>query len=372
MSKRDYYEVLGVNRNASDAEIKKAYRQQAVKHHPDKNPGDKQAEEQFKVLSEAYGVLSDGQKRAAYDQFGHAGVDGSAGGYSSGGFGGSPFEDIFGDIFGDIFNGGGGGSRRSRGQRGDDLRYNLTISFEDAAFGTETTVKLPRHHSCDVCGGSGAKKGTTPSTCSTCRGAGQVRYQQGFFQMTRPCPDCGGSGTQIDDPCPDCRGTGRVKEKRSLALKVPAGVETGIRLKLSGEGESGLHGGPAGDLYVVITVDDHPIFTREGRNVVCDTPISFIQATLGCEIEVPTLEGRVKMKVPAGTQSGKVMKLSGKGIPDLQGHRRGDQLVVIRVETPTDLTARQKELLEEFAKEGGESVNPISKGFFEKVKEMFD
>jgi len=374
LSKRDYYEVLGVNRNASDAEIKKAYRQLAVKHHPDKNPGDKKAEAQFKVLSEAYSVLSDGQKRATYDQYGHAGVDGSAGGgYSSGGFGGSPFEDIFGDIFGDIFNGGGGGgSRRSRGQRGDDLRYNLTVSFEEAAFGTETTVKLPRHHSCETCGGSGAKEGTSPETCSTCRGAGQVRYQQGFFQMTRPCPDCGGSGSQINDPCPDCRGTGRVKDKRNLALKVPAGVETGIRLKLSGEGESGIHGGQAGDLYVVITVEDHPIFTREGRNVICDTPISFAQATLGCEIEVPTLEGRVKMKVPAGTQSGKVMKLSGKGIPDLQGHRRGDQLVVMRVETPTQLTSRQKELLEEFAKEGGESVNPISKGFFEKVKEMFD
>ena len=370
MAKLDYYEVLCVARTASDAEIKKAYRRLAVKHHPDKNPGDKAAEEQFKLLSEAYAILSDGQKRATYDQFGHAGVDGSGGGYSSGGFGGSPFEDIFGDIFGDIFS--GGGSRRSRGQRGDDLRYNLEVSFEDAAFGTETTVKLPRHHSCEACDGSGAKAGTQPETCTTCNGGGQVRYQQGFFQMTRPCPKCNGTGSQIKNPCPECRGTGRVKQKRNLSLKVPAGVETGIRLKLSGEGESGLHGGPPGDLYVVLSVADHPIFRRDGKNVICDTPISFTQAALGCEIEVPTLEGGVSLKVPAGTQSGKIMKLSGKGIPDLQGRRRGDQLVVVNVETPTRLTSRQKELLEEFAKEGGEAVNPISKGFFEKVKEMLD
>ncbi|MDY0189121.1 MAG: molecular chaperone DnaJ [Desulfuromonas sp.] len=371
MVKLDYYEVLCISRSASDAEIKKAYRQLAIKYHPDKNPGDKEAEEQFKLLTEAYAVLSDAQKRAAYDQFGHAGVDGS-GGYSSGGFGGSPFEDIFGDIFGDIFSGGGGRRGRSRGQRGDDLRYNLEVSFEEAAFGTEKTVKLPRHHSCEACGGSGAKAGTSPTTCPTCKGAGQVRYQQGFFQMTRPCPDCGGSGTHIDSPCPECHGTGRIKDKRNLAIKIPAGVETGIRLKLSGEGESGTNGGPAGDLYVVITVAEHPIFSREGRNVICDMPVSFTQAALGCELEVPTLEGRVKLKIPHGTQSGRVMKLAGKGIVDLQGRRRGDQMVVVKVETPTDLTARQKELLEEFAREGGESVNPISKGFFEKVKDMFD
>ncbi|MCD6527123.1 MAG: molecular chaperone DnaJ [Desulfuromonas sp.] len=372
MAKRDYYEVLGVHQNASEAEIKKAYRRLAVKHHPDKNPDDKVAEEKFKELSEAYVVLADNQKRATYDQFGHAGVDGSGGGgFSSGGFGGSPFEDIFGDIFGDIFTG-GGGSRRGRGQRGDDLRYNLDISFEDAAFGTETEIKLPRHHSCEACGGSGAKAGTSPETCPTCNGVGQVRYQQGFFQMTRPCPDCAGTGSKIKHPCPECRGTGRVKEKRNLSLRIPAGVETGTRLKLSGEGESGIHGGPPGDLYVVITVASHPIFRRDGRNVICETPLSFIQATLGCELEVPTLDGRVKIKVPAGTQSGKILKLAGKGIPDLQGYRRGDQLVVLRVETPTKLTSRQKELLEEFAREGGEEVNPIGKGFFEKVKEMFD
>ena len=370
MSKRDYYEVLGVNRNASEAEIKKAYRRLAVKYHPDKNPGDQEAEDKFKELSEAYAVLADNQKRATYDQFGHAGFDGSRG-YSSGGFSGSPFEDIFGDIFGDIFSG-GNSSRRSRGQRGDDLRYNLQVSFEEAAFGTEKSVKIPRHHPCEACNGSGARAGTSPSTCPTCNGMGQVRYQQGFFQMTRPCPDCGGSGTQIKDPCPECRGTGRVKAKRNLSLKVPAGVETGTRLKLTGEGESGINGGPAGDLYVVISVAEHPIFKREGRDVICETPISFVQAALGCELEVPTLDGKVKLKVPAGTQSGKILKLAGKGIPDLRGYRRGDQLVILRVETPTQLTSRQKELLEEFAREGGEEVNPMGKGFFEKVKEMFD
>ncbi|PLX92724.1 MAG: molecular chaperone DnaJ [Desulfuromonas sp.] len=372
MAKRDYYEVLGVNRNASEAEIKKAYRRLAVKYHPDKNPGNKEAEETFKEVSEAYAVLVDNQKRATYDQFGHAGMDGrGGGGFSSGGFGGSPFEDIFGDIFGDIFSG-GGSSRRGRGQRGDDLRYNLEVTFEEAAFGTEKSVKIPRHHSCEACGGSGAKAGTSPTTCSTCNGMGQVRYQQGFFQMTRPCPDCGGSGTQIQDPCPECRGTGRVKAKRNLSLKIPAGVETGTRLKLSGEGESGVHGGPAGDLYVVITVAEHPIFKRDGRSVICEIPISFVQAALGCELEVPTLDGKVKLKVPSGTQSGKVLKLAGKGISDIHGYRRGDQLVVLRVETPTQLTGRQKELLEEFAREGGEEVNPMGKGFFEKVKEMFD
>ncbi|MBN2645583.1 MAG: molecular chaperone DnaJ [Desulfuromonadaceae bacterium] len=372
MAKRDYYEILEVNRNASEAEIKKAYRRLAVKYHPDKNPGDKQAEERFKELTEAYAVLSDNQKRATYDQFGHAGVDGSGGGFSSGGFRGSPFEDIFGDIFGDIFNTGSSSRRSSRGQRGDDLRYNLTISFEQAAFGTETSVQIPRHYSCETCGGSGAAPGTSPKTCPTCGGAGQVRYQQGFFQLTRPCPDCGGTGTRIETPCPDCHGSGRVKDKRKLSLKIPAGVETGTRLKLSGEGESGLYGGPPGDLYVVITVEEHPIFKREGRNVICETPISFTQAALGGDIEVPTLDGRVKMKVPAGTQSGKILKLAGKGIPDLQGHRRGDQLVVLRVETPTKLTARQKELLEEFARESGDDVHPIGKGFFDKVREIFD
>jgi molecular chaperone DnaJ len=373
LAKQDYYEVLEVHKNASEAEIKKAYRRLAVKYHPDKNPGDKEAEARFKELSEAYSVLADRQKRAAYDQFGHAGVDGNgAGGFSSGGFRGSPFEDIFGDIFGDIFSSGGGGRRGSRGHRGDDLRYNLSVSFEEAAFGTEKEIKIPRHSTCETCGGSGARPGTSPTICPTCGGAGQVRMQQGFFQLTRPCPDCNGAGTRIDDPCPDCNGSGRVKVKHKMTLKVPAGVEDGTALKLAGEGESGLNGGRSGDLYVVISVEEHPIFRREGRNVVCEIPISFTQAALGCEIEVPTLDGRVKMKIPGGIQSGKVMKLSGKGIPDVHGRRRGDQLVVIRVETPTKLTSRQKELLEEFARESGDDVHPMGKGFFDKVKELFD
>lgn len=369
MAKRDYYEVLEVNQNASDTEIKKAYRRLALKHHPDKNPGDKKAEDRFKELSEAYAVLSDPQKRATYDQFGHAGLEGG-GGFTSEGFGfGGPFEDVFGDIFGDIF--GAGRTRRGRGRRGDDLRYNLTISFEEAAFGLDTNIQVPRHETCSACGGTGAKKGTSPKVCPTCQGTGQVRYQQGFFSLTRPCPQCGGTGTIIEHPCPKCHGTGKVRTKKTISLKIPAGVETGSRLKLSGEGESGSHGGPPGDLYVVLSAEEHPIFKREGQDVICEIPISFTQAALGCELEVPTLEGKVSLKVPSGTQSGKILKLAGKGIPTLQGYGRGDQLVVIRVETPTHLTSRQKELLEEFAQEGGEDVHPMGKSFLGKVKELF-
>lgn len=368
LAKRDYYEVLEVKRNASEAEIKKAYRRLAIQYHPDKNPGNKQAEDKFKELSEAYAVLSDAQKRANYDQFGHAGVEG-LGGFSNGGFGGTPFEDIFGDIFGDLF--GGGARRSSRGRRGDDLRYNITISFEEAAFGVENKVQIPRHLTCDACHGSGAKAGTEPKTCATCHGGGQVRYQQGFFSLTRPCPDCAGAGKVIESPCPNCRGEGRVRGKKSISLKIPAGVETGNRLKLNGEGDPGSGGGPPGDLYVVISVAEHPIFTREGQDVICEIPISFTQAALGCELEVPTLDGKERLKIPAGTQSGKVFKIPGKGIPVLQGYGRGDQLVVARLETPVKLTARQRELLEEFAREGGEDVHPLGKGFFDKVKELF-
>ncbi|MBW2505057.1 MAG: molecular chaperone DnaJ [Deltaproteobacteria bacterium] len=370
MSKRDYYEVLGVNRNASDTEIKKAYRKLAIQCHPDKNPGDHAAEERFKELSEAYAVLSDGQKRALYDQYGHAGVDQSGGfGFSSGGFGGTPFEDLFGDIFGDIF---GTGRRTGRGgRRGDDLRYNLSIAFEEAAFGLETKIQLPRHQHCETCHGSGAKPGTSPVSCPSCSGTGQVRFQQGFFSLTRPCPDCQGEGKKVVDPCSNCHGTGLVRSKKNLSLKIPAGIETGNRLKLTGEGEPGSQGGPPGDLYVVISVKDHPIFQREGNNVLCELPVSITQAALGCELEVPTLEGKVKLKIPAGTQSGKVFKLADKGIPVLQGYGRGDQLVVARVETPTKLTARQKELLEEFAREAGEDIHPMGTSFFDKVKELF-
>jgi molecular chaperone DnaJ len=374
LSKRDYYEILDVNKNASETEIKKAYRRLAIKFHPDKNPGDKAAEEKFKELSEAYSVLSDSQKRATYDQFGHAGVNGGGGFPGGGGFsGGGGFEDVFGDIFGDLFGGGSRqGGRGQRGQRGDDLRYNLTISFEEAAFGVEKKLKLPRKQTCETCHGSGARPGTSAQTCSTCRGAGQVRYQQGFFTMQRPCPDCHGEGKIISDPCPECRGSGLIQKKRSLSLKVPPGVENGTRLKLSAEGEAGLQGGMPGDLYVVISVEDHPIFQREGQNVLCEIPISFVQATLGCDLLVPTLEGKVNLKVPGGTQSGKIFRLSGKGIVALQGYGRGDQMVILKVEVPTKLNSRQRELLQEFAKEGGEDIHPQGKGFIDKVKELFD
>lgn len=375
MAKRDYYEVLGVNRNASEAEIKKAYRRLAIQYHPDKNPDDEEGEARFKEISEAYSVLADAQKRAAYDQFGHAGVDGNAGGNGGGfsegfGFGGSPFGDIFEDLFGDMFSGGGG--RRGRGHRGDDLRYNLTISFEEAAFGTEKEVEIPQLQPCETCGGSGAKPGTGRRTCGTCKGMGQVRYQQGFFSLSRPCPDCKGSGQVVDAPCPDCHGSGRVRGSKNLSLRIPPGVETGTRLKMRGEGEAGTQGSPAGDLYVVITVQEHPLFNRSGQDIICEIPISFPQAALGTELEVPTLEGKVKMKVPAGTQSGKVMRLPNRGMKSLQGHDRGDQLVTLRVETPTRLNSRQKELLEEFAQISGEDVHPHGKSFLDKVKEFFD
>ncbi|WP_225073490.1 molecular chaperone DnaJ [Desulfuromonas sp. CSMB_57] len=369
MEKRDYYEILGVHRNASDTEIKKAYRKLALQFHPDKNAGDKEAEDRFKEISEAYSVLSDPQKRVTYDQYGHAGL-GNGGGFSSGGFGGSPFEDIFGDLFGDIF--GGRARSRGRGRRGDDLRYNLSIKFEEAAFGLETKIQIPRYETCATCQGSGARPGTSPRTCQVCHGAGQVRYQQGFFSLTRPCPECGGEGQVIDQPCDDCRGSGRIRGKKTISLKIPAGVETGSRLKLTGEGEPGIQGGPPGDLYVVLSVQEHPLFQREGQDVICEIPISFPQAALGCELEVPTLTEKISIKVPAGTQSGKVVSLPGKGFPSLQGYNRGDQLVVLRVETPTRLTGRQKELLEEFAREGGEEVHPMGKSFLEKVRELFD
>ena len=366
MADTDYYEILGVGKSASDDELKKAYRRLAMKYHPDRNPDDADAQEHFKEAKEAYEVLKDPRKRSAYDQFGHAGVDPSARGPGGGG----GFQGDVGDIFGDIF--GGGTSRRGGGRRGDDLRYNLTITFEEAAFGLETKIKVPRHHSCETCKGSGAKPGTSPETCRTCSGNGQVRFQQGFFSLTRPCPDCNGEGKKIADPCSKCRGTGLTRGQKTLSLKIPAGVESGNRLKMNGEGESGAKGGPPGDLYVVITVKEHPIFQREGNDLICEVPLSFPQAALGCELEVPTLEGKVKLKVPAGTQSGRIFKLNGKGIPVLQGYGRGDELVVVRVETPTKLTTRQKQLLDEFAKEAGEDIHPMGTSFFDKVKELFD
>jgi len=366
--KQDYYETLEVNRNASETEIKKAYRRLAVKYHPDKNAGDKASEDKFKEVSEAYEVLSDAEKRARYDQFGHAAM---GGGFSSGGFGGgSPFGDIFGDIFGEVF--GGGRQKAGRGRRGDDLQYNLEVTFEEAAFGVEKKIDIPYAKRCEACGGSGAKAGTTPKTCPTCQGAGQMRFQQGFFSVSKTCSHCNGEGRVVEHPCPSCRGAGTVRDKKTISVKVPAGVETGIRLKLSGEGGQGAKGGGNGDLYVALSVREHSLFRREDNDVICEIPISFTQAALGCEIEVPTLDGKVNMKIPEGTQSGAMFRMRGKGVPALQGYGRGDHLVVAKVETPTNLNRQQRELLEELARISGEDVNPMGKNFFSKVMDLFN
>ena len=366
--KRDYYELLGVGRGTSEEEIKKAYRKLALKYHPDRNPGDKQAEEKFKEISEAYQVLTDPGKRSQYDQFGHAAF--GDGGPFRGGFDfSSGFEDIFGDIFGEFF--GGGSTKRHGRARGEDLRYNLTISFEEAAFGTEKKIKIPQQGSCETCHGNGCKPGSSPRACPTCRGKGQVNFQQGFFNISRTCAQCQGQGSLITDPCSSCGGVGRVRKFHTLSVKIPPGVDTGSRLKLRGEGEGGVAGGVPGDLYVVIHVEPHPLFIRDGLDIICEVPISFVQAALGAEIDVPTLEGKVKMKIPAGTQAGKVFRLKGKGIRDVQGYHQGDQHVRVTVETPTHLAPRQKELLKEFAELGGEEIHPLSKGFFDKVKQIF-
>ena len=368
--KKDYYTLLGVERNATEEQIRNAYRKLAKKHHPDLNPGNKQAEESFKEVSEAYQVLSDSEKRSLYDQFGHTAF-GDSGPFRGGFDFSAGFEDIFGDIFGEFFGTGGGARSRTRAQRGEDLRYNLELSFAEGVFGCEKKIKIPRHGPCEACRGSGAKAGTSPSTCPTCRGRGQVTMQQGFFSVSRTCTQCHGYGTIIREPCSNCDGVGRVRQLHTLNVKIPSGVDTGTRLKLRGEGENGTSGGPAGDLYVVIKVNPHPIFVREGQDIVCDVPIGFVQATLGAEIEVPTLEGKVKVKVPGGTQTGKVFRIKGKGVKDPRGALQGDQLVRVSIETPTHLTPRQKELLKEFAALGGEEVHPLSKGFFDKVREIF-
>ena len=364
--KRDYYELLGIVRSAGEDEVKKAYRKLALQYHPDRNPGDKQAEERFKEVSEAYQVLSDPQKRAQYDKFGHAAFGDNGPGFDFN----SGFEDIFGDIFGEFF--GGAGARRRSESRGEDLRYNLTLSFEEAVSGVEKKIKIPRHGPCDTCRGTGTKTGTSPQTCPSCRGRGQVSFQQGFFSVSRSCSQCHGQGTFISDPCTSCGGAGRVRKMHTLSVKIPAGVDNGSRLKLRGEGETAPARGIPGDLYVVIQVEPHPIFTRENLDILCDVPISFVQAALGAEIDVPTLDGKIKMKIPSGTQSGKVFRIKGKGVKDVHGYEQGDQHVLVLVETPTHLTARQKELLKEFAALGGEDINPLSKGFFDKVKQLFD
>jgi molecular chaperone DnaJ len=371
MAKRDYYEVLGLNRDASEEDIKKAYRKLAMKYHPDRNPDNPKAEESFKEAKEAYEILSDGQKRAAYDQFGHAGVDPSAGGGGGGG-GFADFGEAFGDIFGDLF---GGGGRRSNVYRGADLRYNMEISLEDAARGTETKIRIPVMTGCETCHGSGARPGTNPVTCSTCGGHGQVRMQQGFFSVQQTCPKCHGSGRMITDPCPTCHGGGRVKQHKTLSVKIPAGVDNGDRIRLQGEGEAGVNGGPTGDLYVVVQLKQHAIFQREGANLHCEMPISFATAALGGEIEIPTLDGHAKMRIPEETQTGAVFRLRGKGIKPLRGHSPGDLMVHVVVETPVKLTERQRELLQEFAdisEQDSGKHHPRSKGWLDKVRDFFE
>lgn len=377
MAKRDYYEVLNLARNASEAEIKQAYRRLAMKHHPDRNLGDQVAEEQFKEAKEAYEVLSDSRKRAAYDQFGHAGVDSSAGGGFGGGFGGggpADLNDIFGGVFRDIFGGarGGGGSQAYRGA---DLRYILDLTLEEAVFGATSKIRVPALVTCATCAGGGAKPGTKPITCPTCRGVGQVRMQQGFFSIQQTCPRCQGRGTIIPEPCETCGGSGRVEEQKTLSVKVPAGVDNGDRIRLSGEGEAGEGGGPPGDLYVQIRVKPHPIFTREGNDLYCEVPIGFATAALGGDLEVPTLDGRVSLKIPAETQTGKVFRVRSKGVKPVRGGAPGDLLCRVAIETPVNLTREQKDLLQKFAETmeaGGKQHAPQEGSWLDGVKKFFE
>ncbi len=373
MKKRDYYEVLGVNRDASEEEIKKAYRKLAMKHHPDRNPN-KESEEKFKEAKEAYEILSEAEKRRAYDAYGHAGVHPQMGGMGPGGpegFGG--FAEAFGDIFSDIF-GGGQGRGRSSVFRGADLRYNLEISLEQAARGTETKIRIPTMDTCETCHGSGAKPGTQPRTCDTCHGSGSVRISQGFFSIQQTCPACHGTGKIIPEPCGTCRGAGRVKHHKTLAVKIPAGVDEGDRIRLSGEGEAGVNGGPPGDLYVVIHLKAHGVFHRDGDDLHCEMPVSFTLAALGGEIEIPTLDGSAKVKIPPETQTGQVFRLRGKGIKGVRSTYPGDLLCQVAVETPVRLTERQKELLREFEeinRKDGDRHNPRARSFMDKVREFF-
>ncbi|MCC5966391.1 MAG: molecular chaperone DnaJ [Natronohydrobacter sp.] len=379
MAKRDFYDVLGVDRNASAEELKKAYRKKAKELHPDRNAENPDAEAQFKEVNEAYDALKDPDKKAAYDRYGHAAFDGGMGagrGGRPGGFGGnadfaSAFSDVFEDLFGD-FVGGGRGNARSRATRGSDLRYNMRISLEEAYAGTRKTIRVPRLSECESCSGTGAEGGAEPVTCPTCSGMGKVRAQQGFFTVERTCPTCGGSGQIVKNPCKVCTGSGRVEKEASLSVNIPAGVETGTRIRLSGEGEAGLRGGPSGDLYIFVNVADHQIFKRDDLTLYCRVPVSMARAALGGEVEVPTIDGgRSRVKVPAGSQSGRQMRLRGKGMPALRGGGQGDMLIELAVETPVNLTQRQKELLQEFEKLSAEN-NPESTGFFDKVKGFWD
>ncbi|MBO3443195.1 molecular chaperone DnaJ [Clostridium sp. CCUG 7971] len=378
-TKRDYYEVLGVDKNADAQALKKAYRKMAMKYHPDRNPDNKEAEEKFKEVNEAYEVLSDDTKRRTYDQFGHEGVNGQGGfgqgGFSGQGFGG--FEDIFGDMFGDIFGGGfGGGRARRRGpERGADIRQDVNITFEEAAFGKKMSIKINRSEECSECSGSGAKPGTSKKTCPTCNGAGEVRTVQrtpfGNIASSRTCSECNGEGEVVESPCSKCNGQGSTRKVKTIEVDIPAGIDDGQMIKLSGQGELGSKGGPRGDLYIVVNVKSHPLFTREGNDIYFDMPITFVQAALGDEIEVPTLDGKVKYTVPEGTQTGTVFRLREKGIPRLRGNSRGDQYIKVVVDTPRKLNEKQKDILREFAKECGEEVHEKKRTFGQKIEDMF-
>lgn len=370
----DYYVILGVSKNASEAEIKRSFRKLAMKYHPDRNQGNPDAEEKFKQAKEAYDVLSDPQKRAAYDQFGHAGVRGAAGG--GGGFNAESFSDIFGEVFEDLFGmGGRGRGRRNQPRRGSDLRYTLELTLEEAVAGAEVQIRVPTLVACQECGGSGAKAGSKPTTCSVCHGQGVVRMQQGFFSVQQTCPNCQGSGQEIRNPCLKCHGQGRVQQTKTLSVKVPPGVDTGDRIRLAGEGEAGDRGGPAGDLYVQIHVKEHPIFTREGENLHCEVPISFTTAALGGELDVPTLNGKVVLKIPKETQSGALFRLRGKGVKPVRGGPQGDLICRVRIETPVNLTKEQIDLLSKFEESlqgGGSRHSPQAHGWLDGVKQFFD
>ena len=370
--KRDYYEVLGVQRGATEQEIKSAYRKLALQYHPDRNPNNPDAEEKFKECSEAYAILADSEKRELYNRFGHAGVGSTAAG---GGFDASVFHD-FSDIFGEFFGfgdlfGGDRSGRRTRAQRGADLREDITIEFEEAAFGTEKKITYRKHELCEKCNGSGSAHGKAPAACRGCGGRGQVRYQQGFFSIARTCPTCHGAGSVISDPCASCRGEGRVIQQKTIDAKIPAGVEDGTRIRFTGVGEAGVHGGPPGDLYLVLRVKPHAFFERQGNDIYCVVPISFTQAAVGTEIQVPTLEGEQTLKIPEGTQSGTILKLRGKGVPVLNGHGKGNLFVEIRVHTPTKLTKRQRELLQELQGISQVENKPQRSSILDKMKDMF-
>lgn len=374
--KPDFYNTLGVDRGADNAALKKAYRSLAMKYHPDRNPDDASAEAKFKEVKEAYETLSDPQKRQMYDQFGHAGVDPSMGGHGGGHHAQGGFGDMFSDVFGDIFGGGMGGASRGGGyaSRGADMRYNLTLTLEEAVLGTTKQIRVPTLVACGDCNGSGASKGSHPSTCSDCSGTGQIRIKQGFFSIQQTCPTCHGSGQVITNPCNRCHGNGRTEDTKTLSVKIPAGVDDGDRIRLSGEGQAGMHGAPAGDLYVQVAATEHPIFTRDGDDLYCEVPISYTTAALGGELDVPTLQGKVKLKIPAETQAGKLFRLRGKGVKSIRSHSQGDLICRVMVETPVNLNKEQKQLLEQFKKslEDGRSHSPREQSWFDKVKHFFE